>query len=147
MTGSAESNLQTLVKPRSTWVITPKTSPLNPIEPLDQAYTHPWPTRGQRHGQTPLNHWRRRVSSGTFVVFSKFHLNTSNSTKIKVVQFFEEHNFHVGWHFKFWVEKGEKLGQLQFSLFISVGGLPEKFGWIPKHAWEREFLARSNTQL
>jgi hypothetical protein len=29
------------VKPRSTWVITPKTSPMNPNEPLDQAYTHP----------------------------------------------------------------------------------------------------------
>jgi hypothetical protein len=28
-----------------------------------------------------------------------------------------------------------------------VGGLPEKFGWIPEHAWEREFLARSGTQL
>jgi hypothetical protein len=45
MTGSAESNRPTLVKPRSTWVITSKTSPMNPIEPLDQAYTHvvnPW---------------------------------------------------------------------------------------------------------
>jgi hypothetical protein len=41
MTGSAESNLPTLVKPRSTWVITPKTSPMNPIRPLDQVYTHP----------------------------------------------------------------------------------------------------------
>jgi hypothetical protein len=39
MTGPAESNLPTMVKPRSTGVITPKTSPLNPIEPLDQAYT------------------------------------------------------------------------------------------------------------
>jgi hypothetical protein len=31
---------------------------------------------------------------------------------MKVVQFFEEHNFHVDWHFKFGGEKGEKLGQL-----------------------------------
>jgi hypothetical protein len=31
---------------------------------------------------------------------------------MKVVQFFEEHNFHVDWHFKFGREKGEKLGQL-----------------------------------
>jgi hypothetical protein len=60
------------------------------------------------------------MSSGTFAAFSKFHLNTSNSTKINAVQFFEEHNFHVGWHFKFGVGKGEKLGQLQFSLFIST---------------------------
>jgi hypothetical protein len=44
MTESAESNLLTLVKPRSTWVITSKTLPVNPIEPIDQVSTH---TRGQ----------------------------------------------------------------------------------------------------
>jgi hypothetical protein len=31
---------------------------------------------------------------------------------MKVVQFVEEHNFHADWHFKFWAEKVEKLGQL-----------------------------------
>jgi hypothetical protein len=41
MIESAESNRLTEVKPRSTWVITSKTSPMNPIEPLDQVYTHP----------------------------------------------------------------------------------------------------------
>jgi hypothetical protein len=112
MTESAGSNRLTLVKPRSTWVITSKTSPMNPIEPLDQAYTYPWSTLGQRHGHTPLNHWRRRMSSGTFAAFSKIHLNTSKSTFMKVVHLVEGHNFHVYWHFKFWVEKGEKLGQL-----------------------------------
>jgi hypothetical protein len=40
MTESAESNLLTLVKPWSTWVITSKTSPTNPIEPLTKS-THP----------------------------------------------------------------------------------------------------------
>jgi hypothetical protein len=54
MTESAESNRLALVKPMSTWVITSKTSPTNPIEPFDQVYTHPWSTLGQRHGQTPL---------------------------------------------------------------------------------------------
>jgi hypothetical protein len=44
MAGSAESNRPALVKPRSTWVITSKTSPMNPIEPLDQVYTHTWST-------------------------------------------------------------------------------------------------------
>jgi hypothetical protein len=112
MTGSAESNRPTLVKPRSTWVITSKTSPTNPIEPLDQVYTHPWLTLGHRHGQTQLNHWHRRMSSGTFAAFSKFHLNTSKSTNMKVVQFVEGQNFCVDWHFKFWVEIGEKRGQL-----------------------------------
>jgi hypothetical protein len=52
------------------------------------------------------------MSSGTFAVFSKFHLNTSKSTNMKVVQFVEGHNFHVDWPFKFWVEKDEKRGQL-----------------------------------
>jgi hypothetical protein len=111
MTGSAESNWPVLVKPRSTWVITSKTSPMNPIRPLDQVYACPWATLGQRHGRTPLKHWRQRMSSGTSAAFSKFHLNTSKSTFMKVVHLIEGHNFHVDWHFKFWVETGEKRGQ------------------------------------
>jgi hypothetical protein len=55
------------------------------------------------------------MSSGTFVAFSKFHLNTSKSTNTKVVQFVEGHNFHVDCHFKFLVEIGEKRGQLPAS--------------------------------
>jgi hypothetical protein len=39
---------------------------------------------------------------------------------MKVVQFFEGHNFHVEWHFKFGVENGEKLGQLQSLLFTGA---------------------------
>jgi hypothetical protein len=57
------------------------------------------------------------VPSGTFAAFSKFHLNTSKSPNIKVVQFFKGHNFAFGWHSKFSVKKGEKLGQLQETLF------------------------------
>jgi hypothetical protein len=53
------------------------------------------------------------MSSGTFAAFSKIHLNTSKSTVMKVVHLVEGHNFRVDWHFKFWVEIGEKLGQLQ----------------------------------
>jgi hypothetical protein len=52
------------------------------------------------------------MSSGTFAAFSKFHLNTSKSTFMKVVHLVEGHNFRVDWHFKFGAEKGEKLGQL-----------------------------------
>jgi hypothetical protein len=52
------------------------------------------------------------MSFGTFAVFSKIHLNTSKSTFMKVVHLVEGHNFHVDWHFKFWVEIGEKLSQL-----------------------------------
>jgi hypothetical protein len=55
------------------------------------------------------------MSSGTVAAFSKFHLNTSKSTNIKVVPFIEGHNFHESWHFKFWVEKDEKCGQLSAS--------------------------------
>jgi hypothetical protein len=51
------------------------------------------------------------MSFGTFAAFSKIHLNTSKSTNMKVVQFVEGHNFHVDWHFKFWVEIGAKRGQ------------------------------------
>jgi hypothetical protein len=43
MVGSAKSNRLTLVKPRSTWVITSKTLPTNPNDPLDQVNTN----RGQ----------------------------------------------------------------------------------------------------
>jgi hypothetical protein len=39
MAGSAESNRPTLVKPRSTWVITSKTEPTTPIDPLTKS-TH-----------------------------------------------------------------------------------------------------------
>jgi hypothetical protein len=52
------------------------------------------------------------MSSGTFDAFSKVHLNTSKSTFMKVVHLVEGHNFHVDWHFKFWVEIGEKLDRL-----------------------------------
>jgi hypothetical protein len=37
MAGSAESNQPTLVKPRSTWVITSKTEPTTPIDPLTKS--------------------------------------------------------------------------------------------------------------
>jgi hypothetical protein len=50
--------------------------------------------------------------SGTFAAFSKIHLNTSKSTFMKVVHLVEGHNFHVDWHFKLWVEIGEKLDRL-----------------------------------
>jgi hypothetical protein len=55
------------------------------------------------------------MSSETYAAFSKIHLNTSKFTNIKVVQFVEGHNFHVDWHFKFWVEKDGKRGQLSAS--------------------------------
>jgi hypothetical protein len=112
MAESAESNRRTLVKPRSTWVITSKTEPTTLNDPLDQVNTPEWSSLGQRHSQIPLKPWRRWMSSGTFAAFSKFHLNTSKSTNMKVLQFVEGHNFHLDWHSKFWEEIGEKLGQL-----------------------------------
>jgi hypothetical protein len=51
------------------------------------------------------------MSSGTFAAFSKMHLNTSKSTLMKFDHLVEGHNFRVDWHFKFWVEISEKLGQ------------------------------------
>jgi hypothetical protein len=49
------------------------------------------------------------MSAGTFVAFSKFFLNTSNSPNTKVVCFVEGHTFHVGWHCWFEVQIGEKF--------------------------------------
>jgi hypothetical protein len=54
MAESAESNRLTLVKPRSTWDITSKTSPTTPSDPLDQVDTPWWSTLGQRPSQNPL---------------------------------------------------------------------------------------------
>jgi hypothetical protein len=48
------------------------------------------------------------MSPGTFVTFSKFHLNTSKSPNVKVVYFVEGHNFHVEWHLRFEVKMREK---------------------------------------
>jgi hypothetical protein len=49
--------------------------------------------------RTPLENLRLLVdppmSAGTFVAFSKFSLNTSNSPNTKVVCFVEGHIFHV----------------------------------------------------
>jgi hypothetical protein len=67
------------------------------------------------------------MSSGTFAAFPKIHLNTSKSTFMKVVHLVEGHNFRVDWHFKFWVEIGEKLDRLtvppvfQIRLTFKVG--------------------------
>jgi hypothetical protein len=43
----------TVVKSRSTWVFTSKTSPTNPNDPIDQVDTHVWSTLGQSLVQTP----------------------------------------------------------------------------------------------
>jgi hypothetical protein len=56
------------------------------------------------------------MSSETFAAFSKIHLDTSKYTFMKVVHLVEGHNFHVDWHFKFWVEIGEKLDRLTVPL-------------------------------
>jgi hypothetical protein len=56
-------------------------------------------------GQTLDKHLLKRLNllchPRTFVAFSKFHLNTTNSPNIKVVQFVEGHNFHVELHLIF----------------------------------------------
>jgi hypothetical protein len=46
--------------------------------------------------------------AGTFAAFSKFSLNTSNSSNTKIVCFVEGHNFHVEWHCWFEVQIDEK---------------------------------------
>jgi hypothetical protein len=84
----------TLVKRRSTWAITSKTSPMTPCG-------QPWSTLGQTLLKNPLNTPLPPESVGTFAAFSKFHLKTSNSPNTKVVCFVEGYNFHVDWHLRF----------------------------------------------
>jgi hypothetical protein len=115
MTEPSVSILLTMVKPWSTWVITVKTSSRITKDPLNKVNTHLWSTLGQNPVKNPMS-----LNSRTFATFSKIHLNTSKYPNIKVVLFFEGHNFSFGWHFKFWVKKGEKLGQPQLLLFISA---------------------------
>jgi hypothetical protein len=56
---------------------------------------------GQTLAKTLLNPFDLHSPSKTFVAFSKFHLNTSNSPNVKDVQFVEGHSFHVEWHLTF----------------------------------------------
>jgi hypothetical protein len=49
---NGRSNLLTMVKSWSPWVLTSKTSQTNPNDTLDQVNTHLWSNFGQRHGQT-----------------------------------------------------------------------------------------------
>jgi hypothetical protein len=60
-------------------------------------------TIGQTLVKTPLKPFDPPMSPRTFAAFSKFHLNTSNSPNIKVVQFVKGHNFHDEWHLIFGV--------------------------------------------
>jgi hypothetical protein len=56
--------------------------------------------------------------------FSRFHLNTSNSPNVKVVQFVEAHNFNVEGHLQFEVESNEKT---QSTLAGTIHQRHEKF--------------------
>jgi hypothetical protein len=94
----------TLVKRRSTWDITSKTSSTNPNDT-------PWSSSGQGLVKIlvkPLELPWTPVSPGTFAAFSQFHLNTSNSPNTKVVYFVEGNNLYVEWHCWFEVQIGEK---------------------------------------
>jgi hypothetical protein len=91
--------------------------------------------------KTPLkNPWflvDPSMSAGIFAAFSKFFLNISKYPNGKVVCFVEGHNFHVGRHCWFGVQKGEKwksmpVGTIHWSQgFLQLG---IKFG----HKWLRK---------
>jgi hypothetical protein len=55
------------------------------------------------------------MSTGTFVAFSKFQLNTSKYPNVKVLYFVEGHNFHVEWDWRFRVEMREKARSMHLS--------------------------------
>jgi hypothetical protein len=77
------------------------------------------------------------MSAGTFAVFSKFSLNTSNSPNTKVVYFVEGHNFHVEWHCWFEVQISEKL---KSTLLVIIHRRPENnhLGIQIVHNWLRK---------
>jgi hypothetical protein len=79
------------------------------------------------------------MSFGTFAAFSKFHINTSKSTNTKVVQFVEEHNFHVDWHFQILSGKGRKTWST-----VSISCSPES-GAIQSLAADCAKSAEKNT--
>jgi hypothetical protein len=85
----------TLVKRRSTWPSPRK----HHQQPLMTHFGQPWSTMDNL-GQNPLKPLWPSLLPRTFAVFSKLHLNTSNSPNIKVMQFGEGHNFHVEWHLR-----------------------------------------------
>jgi hypothetical protein len=62
---------------------------------LKQVLKYPWSTLDQTLVKPLLKPFDIHGHSRTFAVFSKIHLNTSNSPNTKVVQFFMGHNFHV----------------------------------------------------
>jgi hypothetical protein len=98
------SNQLTLVKQGSARAITSKTPPTTPNAHLGQL----WSSLFKTLVKDPLKPFDPPSHPRTFAMFSKFHLNTSNSPYIKVVQFAEGHNFHVECHLNLEVELGEK---------------------------------------
>jgi hypothetical protein len=98
------STMLTLVKRRSTWAITSKTSPTIPNDT-------PWSTHGQGLVKTLVKTLEPLLTHQCQPVLLSRSPNftyTSNSPNTKVVYFVEGHNFHVEWHCWFEVQIGEK---------------------------------------
>jgi hypothetical protein len=73
-------------------------------------------------------------------MFSKFHLNTSNSPNVKVVYFVEEHNFHAEWHLIFGVGIREKawsmlIATIHQRLGICHLGMQFVHNWLIKRPY------------
>jgi hypothetical protein len=75
----------------------------------------------------------------TFAAFSKFHLNTSKSPNIEIVQSDEGHNFHVKWHVRFEVQNCEKAWSM---LLVTIHQRPEicQVGMLFLQNWLRKTL-------
>jgi hypothetical protein len=65
--------------------------------------------------KNPLNTLDHPLSPGTFAAFSKFHLNTSKYPNVRFYIFFEGHNIHVEWYWRFGVEMREKAWSMPLS--------------------------------
>jgi hypothetical protein len=103
-------------------------------------FGQPWSTLGQTLVKGPLNTLDLSMSTGNFVAFSKFHLNTSKSPNVKVVYFVEGHNFRVEWHWRFGVEMREKawskpLGTVHWCPENCQLGMPCVHKWLRKRPY------------
>jgi hypothetical protein len=100
----------------------------------------PWSNTSQRLVKTPISLNLLQNFCHILQISPKHFKISQYKSCPAAFQIFEGHNFAFVWHFKFWVEKGEKLGPLQLLLFIGAmktGTLPaEPARTIDRNIWQ-----------
>jgi hypothetical protein len=91
-----------------------------------------WSTLGQSMVKIPSQPFDLHIPPKTFAAFSKFHLSTSNSPNVKIVQFVKGHNFHVEWHFRFEVKMCKTLVNVAQHYSLTLRKLPSWHAFCAK---------------